>query len=166
MKIHKIFTLIFLGQIILVIILLQFRDLNLLLPTEPLRFHSRKVILILSLLLSIIAIFIFHGKWKFIHLFWLFPSFYLVLLFCINSWSYRNLDYLVGIKKEFRVEQHFEEKWIVNYIIIENKDTIFFSQNLGWIDKIDEELLTGENLNRLEVKKSLFQNYYHLKLKN
>lgn len=167
MKIYQIVLIIVICSILLFIYLIGFFDFGLLLPTYPYKFKGRIIIVFSSLLLSIVGTFIFKEYLlKFIHILWMFPFFYLLQLFLINTWSFRNLDYMFAKQMDFRVEQHFEYKWISNYIIIENSDTIFFNQNLGWIDEIDEELLTNDNLKRLEVKKSRIQPYYHLKLKN
>ncbi len=167
MKNYQIVSIIILCFLLLLILLIGFIDFGLLLPTEHYRFKIRTVIVFSSLLLSIVGIFTFNGNLlKVFHVLWMFPIFYLFQLFLINTWSFRNLDYLFARQMDFRVEQHFDYKWISNYIIIEKSDTIFFNQNLGWIDKIDEELLTRDNLKRLEVRKSRIQHYYHLKLKN
>lgn len=60
----------------------------------------------------------------------------------------------------FNVEQHIDTKfWLSNYIIIENQDTIFYNQNSNM-----ENWFSKEELKKLEVRKSLTQNYYHLRM--
>lgn len=167
MKNYQIVSIIAVCILLLFIFLIGHFDFGLLLPTFPYHFKYRIIIVFLSLLLSIVGTFTFKAYLlKFVHILWMFPFFYLLQLFLINTWSFRNLDYMFAKQMNFRVEQHFENKWISNYIIIEKSDTIFYSQNLRWMYEIDEELLTKDNLKRLEVRKSRIQHYYHLKLKN
>lgn len=61
---------------------------------------------------------------------------------------------------DFKVEQHIDTKfWLSNYIIIENQDTMFYNQNSNM-----ENWFSKEELKKLEVRKSLTQKYYHLRL--
>ncbi len=167
MKNYQIAASIIVCILLLFVFMIGNLEFNLLLPTNPFRFSHRTSIVFLSLFISFIGIFMFSGKlWKILHMIWMFPLFYLFFLFLLNTWSLRNLDYLFAKQQKFRVEQVFENKWVVNSIIIEKTDTIYFSQNLRWIEDIDEVLLTRDNLINLEVRKSRLQNYYHLSLKN
>jgi len=132
-----------------------------LLPTNPFRFNSRPIILIFSVLFSILILVFLPGKSikKILHLLWLIPTWYLFFFFTPNWRYFEKLDFLLSKKVNFKVEQHVDnETWLSNYILIENSDTVFYNQHRSF-----ENWLTKQDIKKLELRKSLTQNYYHLR---